>query len=137
MLGLNESTISLFILCAIPVLGAIKNIVKRKSFKVSIFLRSFLVYGILCELLYLCFGFTFKLNLLESMVLSLSERWGMFVYKIGYSVITKNYQKKKYKYYEKYDMELSSSSLDKLNKISIDENEENEENDNKEGKKSV
>jgi hypothetical protein len=114
MLGLNESTISLLILCAIPILGAIKNIVKRKSFKVTIFLRSFVIYGVLCALLYSCFGFTFKLNLFESMILSLSERWGMFVYKIGYSVITKNYEKKKYKYYEKYNMDLSSNSLEKF-----------------------
>lgn len=119
MFGFTDSTTSLTILGAIPVLGAIKNLVKRKSFSPLIFARTFIVYGILCELVYLCFDYSFKLSPVDSMVLSLGERWGMFVYKIGYSAINGNYQKKKYKYYEKYHMELSANSLDKLHQMQM------------------
>jgi len=129
MFGLSESTTGLCVLGAIPVLGAIKNIVKRKSFNPLIFIRTFVVYGILCELVYLCFDYSFQLRPVDSMVLSLGERWGMFVYKIGYSLLTGNYQKKKYKYYEKYHMELSNGSLEKLNQMKPDE--ENPEDDKK------
>ena len=129
MFGLTETTTSLTILGAIPVLGAIKNVVKRKSFSPLIFVRTFVVYGILCELVYLCFDYSFQLSPVDSMILSLGERYGMFVYKIAYSVLNSNYQKKKFKYYEKYNTELSTESLNKLNLMKSDE--ENQTDDKK------
>ncbi len=121
MFGLKENTLALSILGAIPVLGAIKNLVKRKSFSLLIFARTFIVYGIICELVYVCFDYSFKLKPVDSMILSLGERWGMFVYKIAYSLATNNYQNKKFKYWKKYNMELSANSLEKLNQMKSDE----------------
>ncbi len=135
MFGLKESTLALSILGAIPVLGAIKNLVKRKSFSPLIFARTFIVYGILCELVYLCFDYSFKLKPVDSMILSLGERWGMFVYKIAYSLATNNYQNKKLKYWKKYNMELSAESLEKLNKLN--QMKSDEENPADEDKKTV
>lgn len=48
------------------------------------------------------------------MLLCLIERWGMFIFKIIYSYVTKNYEKKKLKYYQKYNLELSSNTLKEL-----------------------
>ena len=48
------------------------------------------------------------------MELSLVERYIMFIFKIIYSYLTKNYEKKKFKYYKKYMTELSAGSLDKM-----------------------
>ena len=126
MFELKENIICLSILCAIPILGAIKNLVKKKSFNPLIFARTFIVYGILYKLVYVYLGYSFKLIPSDSMILSLGERYGMFVYKIGYSIINKNYQKKKYKYYEKYNMDLSSNSLEKLNKFVSNESNSKE-----------
>jgi hypothetical protein len=108
--------ISIIILTAIPILGAIKNIIKRKTFNIKIFLRTFLVYFVIWILFRIFNIYNLELNHTDSMLLSLCERWGMFVYKIIYSYITKNYEKKKLKYYKKYNLELSSDSLEKLEK---------------------
>lgn len=131
MFGLKESTLALSILGTIPVLGAIKNLVKKKSFNPLVFVRTFVVYGILCELVYLSFNYSFKLIPGDAMILSLGERWAMFIYKIGYSLLNGNYQKKKYKYYEKYHMVLSANSLDNLHKMQIQTDEENPPDDKK------
>jgi len=102
------------VLVIIPIFGAIKNVVKRKSFNIFIFLRTFVVY----LSIYLIGKFItieyFKLNLYNAMALSLLERYLMFVFKIVYSYFTENYEKKKFKYYKKYMIELSSGSLDKM-----------------------
>jgi hypothetical protein len=107
----------ILILIFIPILGAIKNVIKRKTFNLKIFLRTFVVYGIIYFFSKILKIYNFQLNTHDSMLLSLSERWGMFVYKILYSSITKNYEKKKFKYYEKYRLELSNNSLNKLDKL--------------------
>lgn len=104
----------LVILCIIPFLGAIKNIIKRKTFNVLIFLRTFVVYLGIYLLWLFVVGYKFKINLFNAMLLSLLERYLMFIFKIFYSYITKNYERKKFKYYKKYLIELSSGSLDKM-----------------------
>ena len=58
--------------------------------------------------------YSFNLNYSDSMLLSLIERWGMFIFKIIYSYVTKNYERKKLKYYEKYKSEFSSNTLKEL-----------------------
>ncbi len=108
--------ISIIILIAIPILGAIKNVIKRKTFNIKIFLRTFLIYFVIWMLLRFFNIYNLELNCTDSMLLSLCERWGMFVYKIIYSYVTKNYEKKKLKYVHKYNLELSSNSLEKLEK---------------------
>ena len=108
---------SIIILCIIPILGAIKNVIKRKSFNISIFLRTFGVYSGIYLIRRFIIGEDLKLNLFDSMALSLLERYLMFVFKIVYSYLTKNYEKKKFKYYKKYMTELSSGSLDKIYQI--------------------
>lgn len=114
---MNQTYLSVIVLISIPILGAIKNVIKRKSFSIKIFLRTFAVYfGIYVFFkIFNIYNFT-PLIIFDAMLLSLCERWSMFVYKIIYSHITKNYEKKKLKYYEKYNLELSSGTLDKLNK---------------------
>lgn len=116
----EECVLGLTILFAIPLFGAIKNIIKRKSFNILIFLRSFMIYIIIYSLVYLCFDYPLELNIINSMFLSLSERWSMFIYKICYSYITKNYEKKKYKYYQKYQTELSENSLNKISDLDME-----------------
>lgn len=111
---MNETNSSILILISIPILGAIKNVIKRKTFNIKIFLRTFVVYFIIYSLFKIFNIHTFKITHLDSMLLSLTERWSMFVYKIIYSYITKNYEKKKFKYYQKYDLEMSSNNLKKL-----------------------
>lgn len=108
---------SIIILCIIPIFGAIKNVIKRKSFNIYIFLRTFGVYSGIYLIGIFIIGKDWKLNLFDSMALSLLERYLMFVFKIVYSYLTKNYEKKKFKYYKKYMTELSSGSLDKIYQI--------------------
>ena len=60
------------------------------------------------------YEYKFEFNLFDAMTLSLLERYLMFIFKISYSYITKNYERKKFKYYKKYLIELSSGSLDKM-----------------------
>jgi hypothetical protein len=110
----------IIILIAIPILGAIKNVIKRKTFNIKIFLRTFVVYLGILVFFKVSNIYNFKLTCTDSMLLSLLERWGMFVYKIIYSYFTKNYEKKKIKYWEKYNLELSSNTLDQLDKQIID-----------------
>jgi hypothetical protein len=105
---------SIIILCIIPIFGAIKNLIKRKSFNILIFLRTFGVYFGIYLIGIFIIRYKFKINLFDSMLLSLLERYLMFVFKICYSYITKNYERKKFKYYKKYLIELSSGSLDKM-----------------------
>lgn len=105
---------AIIILCAISILGAIKNVIKRKTFNIFIFLRTFGVYFALYLIGKFIVKYKFEFNLFDAMTLSLLERYLMFVFKISYSYITKNYERKKFKYYEKYLTELSSGSLDKM-----------------------
>jgi hypothetical protein len=111
---MEEFYLSLLILTSIPILGAIKNIVKRKTFNILIFLRTFALYFMIYLILEYLFGYYFYFEFDNSMLICLLERWIMFVYKIIYSFVTKNYEKKKFKYYHKYLTELSSGSLDKM-----------------------
>ena len=111
---MSETNLSIAILVAIPVLGAIKNVIKRKSFNIKIFLRTFMVYFVIWLLFKIFNLHNFNLNCFDSMLLSLIERWGMFVFKIIYSYVTKNYERKKLKYYEKYKLEFSSNTLKEL-----------------------
>lgn len=111
---MNEIFKSISVLVLIPILGAIKNIIKRKSFSIFIFLRTFVVYIGIFVIGRLINNQNFKFNLFDMMTLSLLERYLMFVFKIVYSYMTKNYEKKKFKYYKKYMTELSSGSLDKM-----------------------
>lgn len=111
---MNETNFSVIILIAIPILGAIKNVVKRKSFNIKIFLRTFIVYFTIYLFFKIFKLYSFNLDCFNSMLLSLTERWSMFIYKIIYSYITKNYEKKKLKYYQKYNLELSSGTLKDL-----------------------
>lgn len=114
---MNQLVLCILILIIIPILGAIKNIIKRKTFNIRIFLRTFYVYGIIYFILKYTNIYQFKFDIYDSMLLSLTERWSMFVYKIFYSIITKNHEKKKFKYYQKYQLELSSNSLKQLDKL--------------------
>lgn len=114
-----EFYLGLFVLVAIPIFGAIKNIIKRKSFNPYIFARTFCVYIGIYLFFKLCFDYELEIgldeiSLFDTMILSLSERYLMFIFKIIYSFVTKNYEKKKFKYYKKYMCELSSGSLDKM-----------------------
>ena len=104
----------IIVLMAIPILGAIKNVIKRKTFNILIFLRTFGVYFGLYVIGKFIVGYEFNIQLFDSMILSLLERYLMFVFKISYSYMTKNYERKKFKYYKKYLIELSSGSLDKM-----------------------
>jgi len=114
---MEELYLSVLVLTSIPILGSIKNIVKRKTFNILIFLRTFAIYLIIYLLLEYGFGYYYDFELDTSMLICLLERWIMFVYKIIYSFVTKNYEKKKFKYYHKYLTELSSGSLDKMYQI--------------------
>jgi hypothetical protein len=109
--------LNILTLIIIPIFGAMKNIIKRKTFNIKIFLRTFVVYF----LIYLGFkymiGYEFEFELLDCMSISLLERYCMFIFKIIYAIITKNYEKKKFKYYKKYLTELSEGSLDKMYQI--------------------
>lgn len=107
---------SIIILCAIPILGAIKNVIKRKTFNILIFLRTFGVYFgfYLIGKFIISYKYKFEFNLFDAMTLSLLERYLMFIFKISHSYITKNYERKKFKYYKKYLIKLSSGSLDKM-----------------------
>ena len=116
---MNETIVSILVLTAIPILGAIKNVIKRKTFNIKIFLRSFVMYFIIWLFFWIFNLYKFKIIYLDSMLLSLTERWTMFMYKIIYSYITKNYEKKKIKYYEKYNLELSSNTLCELEKKKV------------------
>jgi len=114
MFEMKELYQSIIILCAIPILGAIKNVVKRKTFNILIFFRTFGVYMGFYLIGKFIVSYELKFNLFDAMTISLLERYLMFVFKITYSYITKNYERKKFKYYEKYLTELSSGSLDKM-----------------------
>lgn len=105
---------TIIILCAIPILGAIKNVIKRKTFNIFVFLRTFGVYFVLYLIGKFILRYEFQLKLFDAMTLSLLERYLMFIFKISHSYITKNYERKKFKYYKKYLIELSSGSLDKI-----------------------
>ena len=85
---------TIIILCAIPILGAIKNVIKRKTFNILIFLRTFGVYFGLYLIGKFIVGYEFEFNLFDAMAMSLLERYLMFVFKISYSHMTKNYKKK-------------------------------------------
>lgn len=111
---LDDHNYGFWVLILIPILGAIKNIVKRKTFYIFIFMRTFGVYLGIYLVLRLLFGYTFEFDLFDCMGLSLAERYCMFVYKIIYSYVTKNYEKKKYKYYQKYINEYSTGSLKQM-----------------------
>lgn len=117
MFNMQELYQVIGVLAIIPILGAIKNVVKRKSFNIFIFLRTFIVYFSICVMGRFIIGEYWRLNLFDSMALSLLERYLMFIFKIVYSYLTKNYEKKKFKYYNKYMTELSSGSLDKMYQI--------------------
>lgn len=88
--------LSIVVLISIPILWAIKNVIKRKTFSIKIFLRIFAIYfGIYMFLkIFNIYNFT-PLIIFDAMLLSLCERrWSMFVYKIIYSHITKIMRKK-------------------------------------------
>ena len=116
-----EHYLCVLILVLIPIFGAVKNIIKRKTFNIFIFLRTFVIYFFIYLISrYFC-EYQFKINLFDCMLISLLERYVMFIHKINYSFITNNYEKKKLKYYKKYLVEISSG---KLNKISMTDNTE-------------
>ncbi len=91
---MEEFYLSTLVLTSIPILGAIKNVVKRKTFNILIFLRTFAIYFVIYLILEHMFGYYFNFELDISMFICLFERWIMFVYKIIYSFVTKNYDKK-------------------------------------------
>lgn len=98
---------SILILIIIPFLGALKNIVKRKTFNIFLFLRTFIIYIGIYFVFNLIYGYKLEFNLINSLIISLSERYLMFIFKILYSYFTNNYEKKKLKYYNKYNIKIS------------------------------
>lgn len=87
---MNELYPALFVLCIVPILGVIKNIIKRKTFNIFIFLRTFCVYFIIYLIEIFIDEYKIKLNILDAIQLTLLERYYMFIFKILYLLITKN-----------------------------------------------
>ena len=83
------------LLLVTPLLGSLRNHVKYKDFKPTIFIRTPIIYFFL-------FLFFQTRNIWKIIVL---ERWLMFVYKTGISIYKDDYKNKKEKYIEKYKME--------------------------------
>lgn len=77
-----------------PLLGAVRNFVKYKQFKLLIFLRTPLIYCFLYLVLQ-------TRNIWKILVL---ERWLMFIYKTSLSIYRNDYRSKKEKYKKKYNL---------------------------------
>lgn len=82
------------ILFITPLLGSLRNFVKYKQFFPLIFIRTPIIYFFLYIILQTS-------NLWKIIVL---ERWIMFVYKTTKSIYNDDYNKKKEKYKNKYDL---------------------------------
>ena len=82
------------ILIITPILGAFRNYVKYKSFKPLIFIRT--------PALYFFIFILFQTNNIWKILIL--ERWFMFIYKTILSLLRNDYQKKKKKYIEKYNL---------------------------------
>ena len=77
-----------------PLLGAIKNYVKYKQFKILIFLRTPILYIFIFLLIQ-------ETNPWKILIL---ERWFLLLYKSFLSLYRNDYMKKKEKYIQKYGL---------------------------------
>lgn len=84
-----------------PMLGALRNYVKYKQFKVSIFIRTPITYFLIHKILEIM---KYKNIILYTLIL---ERWYFLLYKTLISYINDDYNIKKQKYIIKYDMKYN------------------------------
>jgi hypothetical protein len=82
------------ILLITPLLGTIRNYVKYKSFKPLVFIRTPILYFFLIII--------FQTNNIWKILIL--ERWIMFIYKTFLSLLKNDYQNKKQKYIQKYNL---------------------------------
>ena len=77
-----------------PLLGSLKNYVKYKRFNIIVFIRTFYIY--------------LTLNLLiqtnNKWMILILERWFFFIFKIIRSILRNDYESKKQKYIQKYNL---------------------------------
>lgn len=81
-----------------PILGALRNYVKYKKFKLEIFFRTPITYFIIHKILQI-----YKSNnvILYTLIF---ERWYFLLYKTLLSIINDDYHSKKQKYIKKYNL---------------------------------
>ena len=87
-----------------PLLGALRNYVKYKQFKIKLFIRTPFTYFIF----YRIFFYIKKENLINPFMIMMFERWFFLVFKTFLSIINDDYHTKKQKYIKKYSLEYKS-----------------------------
>ena len=84
-----------------PILGALKNYVKYKQFKIEIFIRTPITYFLIHKILQLI---KYENIILYTLIL---ERWYFLFYKTLLSYINDDYNVKKQKYIIKYNLKYN------------------------------
>lgn len=83
-------------LSAIPILGLLKNIIKRKQYNIALFFRTPAIYIVFFRIL----KFFRAKNIISKIIIY--ERIFLFLIKIFLALYTKNFERKRLKYEIKY-----------------------------------